>query len=108
VLTAVTVVLAMRLVGVMLTSALLIIPAVSAFQLGKSFKSTLFFAACASLLSVWVGIFLSFFFNFPTGATIVMINLAIFISLLGFKTLQKTISQNKSQNRKSSQSSPVA
>ncbi len=62
-LTAITVVLTMRLVGIMLTSALLIIPAVSAFQVARSFRSTICFAALTALVSVWVGIFLSFLLN---------------------------------------------
>ena len=52
VLTAVTVVLAMKLVGIMLTSALLIIPAVSAFQVARSFRGSLLFATFTAVLSV--------------------------------------------------------
>jgi len=86
VLTAVTVVLAMRLVGVMLTSALLIIPAVSAFQIAKSFRGTLLFAALTAVLSVWTGILLSFLLDMPTGAMIVLLNLAFFLVLYAVKT----------------------
>jgi zinc transport system permease protein len=78
VLAGATVVLAMRLVGIMLTSALLILPAVSAFQVARSFKSTMLVAASVALLSVLLGVFLSFLFNLPTGALIVLINLCLF------------------------------
>lgn len=78
VLAGVTVVLAMRLVGIMLTSALLILPAVSAFQVAKSFKSTIIVAISVALLSVILGVFLSFLFNLPTGALIVLLNLCLF------------------------------
>ncbi|HAR96688.1 MAG TPA: ABC transporter [Deltaproteobacteria bacterium] len=78
VLASVTVVLAMRLVGIMLTSALLILPAVSAIQVARSFKNTMFVAACVALLSVLLGVFLSFTFNLPTGALIVLLNLGLF------------------------------
>jgi zinc transport system permease protein len=81
VLTGVTVVLAMRLVGIMLTSALLILPAVSAFQVARSFKSAMAVAVSTAVLSVFLGIFLSFLFNLPTWALIVLLNLCFFAIL---------------------------
>lgn len=78
VLAGVTVVLAMRLVGIMLTSALLILPAVSAFQVARSFKSTILVAITVAVLSVFLGVFFSFVFNLPTGALIVLLNLCLF------------------------------
>jgi zinc transport system permease protein len=95
VLTAVTVVLAMRLVGVMLTSALLIIPAVSAFQIAKSFRGTLLFAALTAVLSVWTGILLSFLLDMPTGAMIVLLNLAFFLVLYAVKTAPAFLSRRR-------------
>jgi zinc transport system permease protein len=81
VLAGVTVVLAMRLVGIMLTSALLILPAVSAFQVARSFKSTIIVAIIVAVLSVFLGVFFSFVFNLPTGALIVLLNLCLFVLL---------------------------
>ncbi|MFA6416787.1 MAG: metal ABC transporter permease [Patescibacteria group bacterium] len=78
VLTAVTVVLSIRMVGVMLVSALLILPAVTALQLSRGFKTAMTIGAVASLLSVILGISFSFFLDLPTGATIVMINVVFF------------------------------
>jgi zinc transport system permease protein len=77
-LTALTVVLAMKVVGIMLISALLIIPAVSALQVARGFRATLITAAVFSVFSVVSGIFGSFVLNLPTGATIVIINVALF------------------------------
>jgi len=88
VLAAVTVVLTMKLVGIMLTSALLIIPAVSAFQIARSFRGTLVFAASTAILSVWIGIFLSFLVNLPTGATIVLLNFGFFLALYSAKAVR--------------------
>jgi zinc transport system permease protein len=79
----------------MLTSALLIVPAVSAFQIAKSFRGTLFFAAFTAVISVWVGIFLSFLMNVPTGATIVLLNLAFFLVLYTFKALSAFLSPRR-------------
>ena len=76
--TAITVVLTMKVVGIMLTSALLIFPAVTAFQIARSFKNALLMAGAVALASVVIGIFLSLFFNLPTGASIVIVNAAFF------------------------------
>jgi zinc transport system permease protein len=77
-LTALSVVLAMKLVGIMLISSLLILPAVSALQLARSFKACIALAALQGCCSVVAGIFVSFLTNLPTSATIVMINLLFF------------------------------
>lgn len=83
--TAVTVVLTMRVVGIMLTSALLILPAVTAFQIAKGFKYALIISAAAALFSVISGIFFSFVMNLPSGATIVIMNFIFFIIALLYK-----------------------
>ncbi|MCL5023645.1 MAG: metal ABC transporter permease [Nitrospirae bacterium] len=80
VLTGITVVLAMKVVGIMLTSALLILPAVTALQIAKSFRNTMILSSISAILSVLVGIYSSFLLNLPTGATIVMVNFLFFIS----------------------------
>ncbi len=79
VLVAVTVVLAIKVVGVMLVSALLILPAVTALQVAKSFKVAILLAIVFSLLSVLCGIVFSFLFDLPTGGTIVLVNTLFFI-----------------------------
>jgi zinc transport system permease protein len=77
-LTALTVVLAMKLVGIMLISALLILPAAAALQVARSFRIALSVSALFATLSVVSGIFTSFALNLPTGATIVVISFFIF------------------------------
>ncbi len=77
-LTALTVVLAMKVVGIMLISALLIIPAVAALQVARGFLTTIVAAAGIAVFSVISGIFASFVLNLPTGATIVIINIILF------------------------------
>lgn len=77
-LTALSVVLAMKLVGIMLISSLLILPAASALQLARSFKSCIFISALQGGVSVITGICVSFATNLPTSATIVLINLFLF------------------------------
>jgi zinc transport system permease protein len=84
-LTGITVVLAIRIVGIMLISAMLILPAVTALQIAKGFKGAMFIASFVAVFSVIVGITLSFFLNLPTGATIVITNFAVFLLALVFK-----------------------
>jgi zinc transport system permease protein len=79
-LSAVTVVLSMKVVGIMLISALMIFPAVTALQIARSFKAVMVIASLSAIVSVVSGIILSFFLDLPTGATIVMINFMLFIS----------------------------
>ncbi len=82
-----TVVLAMKAVGILLVTALLILPPVTALQIARSFKMTLFVSSLAGVISVVLGIVLSFLFDFPAGATIVLINFIIFISSFGYKSM---------------------
>ena len=79
-LTALTVVLSVKMVGVMLVSALLILPAACALQIAKGFKFAIILGCIISLVSVLLGITFSFFLDLPAGATIVMMN-AIFFAL---------------------------
>jgi zinc transport system permease protein len=78
-LTGITVVLAMRVVGIMLTSALLILPAVTALQIARGFKNTMAISSIIAISSVIIGIYISFMMNLPTGATIVMVNFLFFL-----------------------------
>ncbi len=86
-LTALTVVLSVKVAGVMLVSALLILPAVTALQLAKGFRTAIFFGCVISLLSVITGITFSFFLDLPTGATIVIVNAGLFALALLYKKI---------------------
>ena len=72
--TALAIVLALKVVGIFLVSALIILPPVTALLLAKTFKQVICFACGLSLVSVWAGVYLSFLFNIPSGATIILIN----------------------------------
>jgi zinc transport system permease protein len=85
VLAALTVSLAIPIVGVLLISALIVIPVVAALQLKKSFKQTIFIAEAISVFSVISGIIASFYLNLSPGGTIVLIALVIFIATLFLK-----------------------
>ena len=85
VLAALTISLAIPIVGVLLIAALIVIPVVTALQLRRSFAKTILYAECISLFSVILGIFVSFHFNLSTGGTIVLIMLGIFLLVIGVK-----------------------
>lgn len=87
-LTALTVVLAMKLVGVMLISALLILPASAALQVARGFRMTVVLAVLIALLAVIGGIVLSFLFNLPSGATIILLAFGQFCLCFLFRQLR--------------------
>lgn len=86
-LTALTVVLAMKLVGILLVSALLIIPPVTALQVAKSFRLTIILASLFSVFSVFSGILLSFSLNLPSGGVIVLLNIALLMLALAWRRI---------------------
>jgi len=79
VMTAVTVVLGIRLVGTMLVSSLIVLPAASALQLVRGFRAALLASAVIGVGSVLGGVLVSYLFNLPTGASIVLLNFTAFM-----------------------------
>lgn len=92
VLTAISVVLSIRVVGVLLVSSFLILPAVTALQIAKSFKKAIIFSWLSAIFSLVSGVLFSFVFNLPTGATVVMANFLLFVMAL---VLAKNIANKK-------------
>lgn len=78
VVTAVIIVLAMNLVGALLTSALIIFPALSAMRVFRSFRSVILCSGIISVFCAAIGIILSMVASTPVGATIVVINICCF------------------------------
>ncbi len=79
VLTALTIVLGMRMMGAMLISSLVIFPALSAMRLFKCFRSVVLCAGVLSVVCFCVGLTGSYLFSTPVGATVVVVNLAVFL-----------------------------
>ena len=75
---AVIIVLAMNLVGSLLVSALIIFPALSAMRIFKSFRSVTICSAVISVFCALTGIIVSILLDTPTGATIVITDIAVF------------------------------
>lgn len=83
VLAAVTVVTSMRLVGILLISALVVIPNITAMLYGKGFKKTVVISISISVFSTVLGIFLSYVFNLAPAGTIVLIAVAFLLGTIG-------------------------
>jgi zinc transport system permease protein len=77
---AVTVSLSMRIVGVLLIGALMVIPVITAMQFHRSFKQTLLLSVFISMISVVAGLYLSYYFDLASGGTIVLTALTLFLT----------------------------
>lgn len=89
ILTSITVVLGIRVVGTMLISSMIIFPATTALLISNNFKTTIIYSIIISVFSVLIGIFTSYLFDLPTGATIVIVNAIIFVVLLFYQKLKR-------------------
>ena len=79
VLTALTIVLGMRMMGAMLISSLVIFPALTAMRLFKSFRAVVICSAVTSVACFCAGLTISFAFSTPVGATVVVADLMLFL-----------------------------
>ena len=85
VLTAITVVLGMKVAGILLVSALLVIPAAAGLQLASSFKQAIVYSSFVAVFSVVIGLLLSFYFDFPASGTVVLLSFLLFGLFFIFK-----------------------
>jgi len=85
-LTAVTIVVGMRMMGALLISSLIIFPTVTAMRICKSFRKVIGMSIVVSLVCFFTGLLVSVRFEAPTGASVVCVNLAVllFFSLFGY------------------------
>ena len=85
VLTAVTIVLGMRMMGALLISSLIIFPALTSMRVCKTFKSVMINSAVISVVCLVTGITVSYVWATPAGASVVMANIAALLvySLIG-------------------------
>lgn len=77
-LAGITIALSIKVVGALLIGALMIIPVVSAIQLGLGFAKTMIVSVLISMISVFLGIYTSFYLDLPASAVIVMFLLLSF------------------------------
>lgn len=77
-LTALTIVIGMRIMGTMLISGLIIFPALTAMRVCRSFRGVVLFSAVISVFSFIAGMVLSYVMRTPAGASIVAVNALLF------------------------------
>jgi zinc transport system permease protein len=82
----ITVVTSIQLVGVLLISALFVIPNVTAIMYGKGFKQTAIISMSFSVFSVVVGILVSYIFDITPAGTIVLIAIGLLAATMGIKS----------------------
>jgi len=78
VLTSVTIVLGMKVVGILLVSALIVIPAAAGLQLAASFKAAILLSCLVAVLSVLAGLILAFYLDLPVSGMIVLVGFVLF------------------------------
>jgi zinc transport system permease protein len=107
--TAVTVTIAMRTVGLLLISALMVVPVAAAQQVTRGFRTTMAVAMAGGVLAAAAGVMLSAEINTAPGATIVIVALALFLALTVAGTLrQRTRAHRveKNQNTRAEEKEP--
>lgn len=87
-LTAVTIVLGMRMMGALLISSLIIFPPLTSMRLCKSFKGVTVCSAIVAVVCVFTGIIFSFVYSAPTGASIVTANILAFAVFSAIRMLK--------------------
>lgn len=86
--TAMTVVTGMHIMGALLISSLIVFPASTAMLLHVSYRHALRTAALLAIASVWVGLTISYVASVPAGAAIVLTNAAFYLAAHVFKRLR--------------------
>lgn len=77
-LTAVTVVLGMKIVGLLLVAALVVIPSAAGLQLASNFRQAIVLSSIVAVVSVVLGLVGAFYLDFPASGTIVLLSFLIF------------------------------
>jgi ABC-type Mn2+/Zn2+ transport system permease subunit len=87
----ITVVVAMRAVGIVLVVAMLVTPAATASLITRRFHSIMLLGALLSALSSLLGLYLSFYANVASGGAIVLVSTTLFLLVLAFSTARSKL-----------------
>lgn len=85
VLVALVIAASMRIVGILLVSAMMTLPVAASMQVARSFKQTIVYAVCFAELAVLGGLVVAYYFDLASGGTIVLFAIAILVSILAVK-----------------------
>lgn len=89
VITGITIAVIMPIVGALLVSAILILPAAISMRLGKNFNWVIGIGILIAMIGMFSGLTVSFYFGTPPGAIITLILLAIFVLILLVEKMRK-------------------
>lgn len=95
VLVALVISAAMRIVGIMLVSALITLPVAASIRISRGFKQTILFSVLFGEISVLGGLVTAFYLNLPPGGTIVVISIAILLLAVYMKRFRPGAGLNK-------------
>lgn len=99
VLVALVIAASMRIVGILLVSALITLPVAASIRIAKGFKQTIFYSILFGEISVLGGLTLSYYLDIAPGGTIVMIAVMILLLTIGLKKLAWKLSTSKTNPR---------
>ncbi|MFM1655022.1 metal ABC transporter permease [Brevibacillus sp. B_LB10_24] len=88
VLVALTIAASMRIVGVLLISALITIPVAASLQIARSFRQAIWIAILIAETSVLSGLYFSYLLDWASGGTIVLMAVLLLIGVLGVKRIK--------------------
>jgi len=89
VLTSVTVVIGLKVVGILLVAALLVIPSAAGLQVATTFRQAIIASATVSVVSLVAGLFIAYFFDLPASGVIVLLAFCVLIILWWTKAGRK-------------------
>jgi manganese/iron transport system permease protein len=88
---AVTIIVSLQAAGIVLVAALLITPAATAYQLTNRFEAMMLISALVGIGSGIVGLYLSYYFNVASGASIVLVATACFFSAMALSPKRRSL-----------------
>jgi zinc transport system permease protein len=80
-----TIVVSMRVVGMLMVSSLMVVPVASSLLISKSFKNTILLSVVFALISVIAGLFTSYYFDLAPGGSIVLTSVFMLLIVLAVK-----------------------
>lgn len=91
ILTATAVVLVVRVVGVLLASALMIVPAAASLQVARSFRGALLLSVALGMVCVVLGLYASFVVDIASGAAIALASTLVFVVMVAVSRIRRTL-----------------
>lgn len=99
VLSAITVVLGMKVVGILLVAALIVIPSAAGLMLAGSFRQAMVISAIVSIVSVFWGLLAAFYWDLPASGATVILSFLFFLILFSVRILTRHVRRETKEMR---------